>query len=352
MNAKKEERLCKIVYNSKGWTNPCERVWNPQKWDIKYSPYEQRTGFVHEDWLFNTQFLIDGYQYGYIKGFEDLDKTISFVDVVHLFTIRPYTKERFYIGKLFNVERLFDGNYPKNVKDAQKYYLPEMKSQLKLVGADFKRIVKSKLVFNVRIKKENINLFQDFIPIVSSCFNKQYTRTLPNKLTQELKKLLYNAELSTSFKFDSSSPVGKKTTYKRTNSGGKTNVSKLHQEIEEELYKYLLKNGVSKNSLACDTTSFGGKFADVVVQHSQDTYSIYEIKTNIDLRSGLRESVGQLLDYANWEKGIKIKELVSVVPDTQTGKQINDYISRIKSSLKYKLRILLYDKSLHTFKEV
>lgn len=348
----KEERLCKIVWNSEHWEKPIARFWNPKFKTDPNKPYEQKCGFVHEDWLFNTQFLIDGYQYGYIKGFEKLKKSVSVVDLVHLFTINTNTKERFYVGKLLNAERIENGNYSKSVKDVQRRYLSEMKRQLTLVGADVNELDRFPLVFNVRVKKENIHLFQDYLPIISSWFNKQYNRTSPNEITPELKILLTNIESASKFKFIPSSPGGKKTAYTKTSIAGKINISKVHQEIEEHLYAFLKNNGIGVNSIACDTLSFGGKLADVVVQHSKNSYSIYEIKTNIDLRSGLREAVGQLLDYANWEKGITIKELIAVVPDTQAGQQINDYIARIKSSLTYSLKVLLYDNTNHNFKEI
>ena len=283
---------------------------------------------------------------------EELNNSVSKVDLMHLFTINTKTKERFYIGKLRNVERLYPHNYPEKAKEEQASYFNEMKRQLLAVDADVHELDKSPLIFNVRFKKEDIFLFQDYLPIVSARFNEKYHRTLPFRMNSDLRKMLSDVESTTSFTFIPSSPSGKLTSYTRFTTEGQTGVSKVHQEIEESLYAYLQSIGVSKDFIACDTASFGGKLADVVVKHDSINYSIYEIKTNMDLRKGFRESLGQLLDYANWENKINVNELVSVIPDTQTGPEIMDYIERVKQSLNLKLRVLLYDKSKNTFREV
>jgi hypothetical protein len=351
-NKKKEERLCKIVYNSRGWTNPCERVWNPVNWENKNSAYEQRTGFVHEDWLFNTQFLIDGFQYGYIKGFSKLKSTVSTVDCVHLFTINPNTKERLYIGKLNKAERLVDSSYPTEAKKALKKYFPEMLRQLKEVGADYKEFKNEPLVFNVRVRSSEIEIFPEPIPIIGSWFYKNYTRTSPNLVNDKLREVLENAVKNLIFSFTPSTPGGKTLKYVKHTKMSKSTVSKVHQEMEEALYAKLKRDGYNEEQLACDTTSFGGKLADLVIQHSAKSYSIYEIKTDLDLRKGLRDAVGQLLDYANWECDIVIKKLYAVLPDVALSSEMENYIDRVVSSVNHKLGIILYDKSTNLFKEI
>src|SRR5436853_4370574 len=99
-----EKRLCKIVWNSNFWEQPSKRNWNPKYVDDKNKAYERKHGFVHEDWLFNSQFIIGGYQYGFIQGVSKLNSLIKKIDLVYLFTINPNSKERFYVGKLYDVE--------------------------------------------------------------------------------------------------------------------------------------------------------------------------------------------------------------------------------------------------------
>lgn len=51
-----EERLCKIVWNDKGWVQPIKRKYNAEN-DIKRG-YEHKYGFVYEDWLLNKKGVV------------------------------------------------------------------------------------------------------------------------------------------------------------------------------------------------------------------------------------------------------------------------------------------------------
>jgi hypothetical protein len=348
----KEERLCKLVWNTNDWIQPCERSWNPNYEEDPNKGYEQKHGFVHEDWLFNSQFLIDGYQYGYIQGVNKLNSEVKKLDVMYLFSINPNTKTRFYLGKIFDVEVLDRYNPSKKLQAAVKEYTPAMILQLKELGANVKALqndhYKPNLRFNVNAKE----IFPEPKVISSSWFAQKYYRTMPMYLTEELKQLLSSLEKSSQFNFHPSAPFGKDLFYSKQTREKKTSVTKVHQEIEEALYKHLLNSGIPKNSIACDTCSFGGKLADVVVLNPDKSYDIFEIKTDTDFRRGLRESVGQLIDYTCWENDLSIKTIYSVLPFNEIPNDINNYIQRVRKLLKIKLKVLLYNKAIGTFDEV
>lgn len=348
----KEIRLCKIVWNSNHWIQPCERSWSPSYIDDDNKGYEQKHGFVHEDWLFNSQFLIGGYQYGYIRGVGKLNASVKKLDIVYLFTINPNTKERFYLGKLYNVERIQADEIPTQVKKAIKSYHSDMVNQLKNLGADYNNLKMYPYETNLRFKIEAIEIFPSPLPIVSSWFDKKYFRTMPMKLNNQLLSLLQDLEKALRFKFTPSSPLGKKEGYDKHTKKGKTTVTKVHQEIEVALYNYLIKVGIKKNNIACDTTSFGGKLADVVVKNGTNDFEIYEIKTDSDLRRGLRDAIGQLIDYSTWENGINIKSIKAVLPETDLSQTMLEFIIRVKKRLKIDFKILMYNKERNSFTEI
>ena len=344
-----DSRLCKIVWNSNYWVKPMERAWNPSYIGNRDKAYEQQHGFVHEDWLFNSKFVFDGYQYGYIKGISKLNAAIKTVDTVYLFTINLNSKERIYLGKLYNVDCLQPTEIDKDISDAIKSYENDLVQELKDTGADYDALKKYPLIPNLRFKVEAKELFQTKLIISSGWFDKKYTRTAPMIMDEKLYDLFTNLEKQIAFEFVPSSPHSDKGGYLKYTKEGTTIVNKVHDEIERALYNFLIQNGVSEKKIACDTTSFGGKFADIVVNFGNNLFDIYEIKTDTDIRRGLREAIGQLLDYATWEKEVKIKNIYAVLPYVPLTDSFKDYIKRLQQNIYLNLKILFYDKTNEKF---
>ena len=344
-----DNRLCKIVWNSNYWIKPMERTWNPSYIDDTNKGYEQKHGFVHEDWLFNSKFIFDGFQYGYIRGIEKLNSSINKVDTVYLFTINPNSKERFYVGKLYNVEHLQRNEINKSVLKTIQSFKKDMIQELKDIGADFNAFKKEPFIPNLRFKVEATEIFPMPLLIESSWFDSKYFRTTPIKMNEKLYNLLNDLERQMQFDFIPSSPESKSGGYIRHTKEGITQVDKVHDDIEKALYNYLLQNGVNKSHIACDTTSFGGKLADIVIDLGNSCIDIYEIKTDTDVRRGLRGAIGQLLDYANWEKKITVENIYAVLPYSPLSDNIKDYIRRLKNAIHLNLKILFYNKDTDTF---
>ncbi|MEO8148549.1 MAG: hypothetical protein ABI723_12965 [Bacteroidia bacterium] len=347
-----DNRLCKIVWNSNYWIKPMERSWNPSYIEDPNKGYEQKHGFVHEDWLFNPKFIFDGYHYGYIRGIGKLNSSIKTVDKVYLFTINPNSKERFYVGKLHEVESMQYNEINKHVLNTIHSYEKDMIQELKDTGADFSVFKKDPFVPNLRFKVESKELFPTPLIINSSWFISKYFRTMPMKMDAELYYLLHELEKQIQFTFVASSPESKKGGYTKHTKEGTTQVDKVHDAIEKALYNYLLMSGVSKSQIACDTTSFGGKLADVVINFGNNKFDIYEIKTDTDIRRGLREAIGQLLDYATWEKAVIVKNIHAVLPYCPLSKNIKDFIQRLKENLNLKFEVLFYNKDTKTFSSI
>lgn len=344
-----DNRLCKIVWNSNYWIKPMERAWNPSSIEDSNKGYEQKHGFVHEDWLFNAKFVFDGYQYGYIRGVSKLNESIKKIGTVYLFTINPNSKERFYVGKLYDVDCLQFDDVNKSVLKTIESFKKDMVLELKATGADYSAFKKDPFVPNLRFKVESKEIFPAPLAIQSNWFARKYFRTMPMKMDAKLYDLLNGLETQIVFGFAPSSPDNKKGGYTKHTKEGTTQVDKVHNEIEKALYSYLIQMGIKKSNIACDTTSFGGKLADVVVNFGNDVFEIYEIKTDTDLRRGLREAVGQLLDYATWEKGVKVRKIHAVLPSVALSSHTKDFIRRLQKNLHLNLEVLLYDNTEKTF---
>jgi len=344
-----EVRLCKIVWNSGGWIQPITRKWSRHLQGKPDIPFEKRYGFVHEDWLFNPAFIIGGYYYGMINAFNSLAADVNKVDTVHLFTINPYTKERLYVGKLYNAEKVDESDLSKKVLSIVRKNNPNMISDLKQVGADHTFLEKRPFMPNVRFKVVDKQLFDQPLLIESDQFNESYKRTLPMKITPELLGLLESVVEEPSFSFCPSAPYGRRAGYRRREVTSDTTVEKVHNAMEVALYEYLIRKGIQQDAIACDRTSFGGNLADVVVKKGRDIYDIYEIKTTTDIRRGLREAAGQLIDYAFWEKNIRIGHLYVVLPFAELSASMRQYVLRVCKALSLPLDVVLYDKDRGLF---
>jgi hypothetical protein len=65
MSSKSVNTYTRIAFNTNGYKNPS----GPDGKSQRSSSFECREGFGWDEWLFNEDFLIDGYYYGFIRGF-------------------------------------------------------------------------------------------------------------------------------------------------------------------------------------------------------------------------------------------------------------------------------------------
>lgn len=349
-------RLCKVVWNDNGWVQPIPRKWNAKNANSVVA-YERRTGFVHEDWLFNSEFLIQGFQYGWIEGLRTISHNIKKIDKLYLFSIKPDTKERLLIGILRNVEIINSNNYTPQVKDRLKKYFPTMISHLKKAGADYSKFTylnEGKNYFNMRVNQNDIELFDNYIPIHDLNFRKQFNRTNSFIVDDNLQKIIDGVITiqNMGMVFKHSKPRKTKNPKTRETSSANQSINNFHEKIVHAIYMNLIDKGYSSNNISCETTIFGGKIADIVLKINEKSYSIFEIKTEYDFRKSLREAIGQLLDYASWDNNIKIQEINAVLTEVDINPNLKAYIKNIKKSLNINLNILLYNENSGSIKTI
>jgi len=129
-----EDKIARICWNSNYWQKPSgkEGKSNNKK------AYEELTGYGHEEWLLDTEKIIDCYHYAYLQAIgAHREKYIGKIFNISLYSINNVTKERWWIGEIKNVIV----TTPKESKSIYKIYkqkkwLKEMEEQLNDVGAD------------------------------------------------------------------------------------------------------------------------------------------------------------------------------------------------------------------------
>jgi hypothetical protein len=336
-----EKRLLRITWNENNWDIPSGHRWLKKNQGNSNIAHENQYGFGGEEWLFNSRYNIGGFQYGFIRGIWDVSN-IDFIDEAYLFSINSRTKERFLIAKLKNIELLYIEDLSRKVKNIFDKYNHESIEELKGVNADYTKYSPKGFYPVIRFKMEDAEIFD--VPRLINELKKgnKYNRFKAYIVDDKLQNLLDGVINTKPFFFSPGKRKNANSSYIKTGSGKSSKIEGLHSQIINELENYLKPEfNISLNNISVEKTAFGENVADIVVQHKDETYSIYEVKTSHNTRYNIRDAIGQLLDYALWHNNIMIKDLTIVTPSLISHEQ-NEFLKRLKDILKIELNYLQY----------
>ena len=271
--------------------------------------YEAKTGFGHEEWLLDTNKLIDGFHYTYIQAIgQHKSKYIGETYNIFIYSINSKTKERFWLGEIKNVE-VVDDNESKNIYKAyvNRGWLKEMYAQLQDIGADvneFKSIPPENFCC-IKYKTEDLSIldeprrFDKNDPAVKSDYYNLKNKTENPKLENQ------------EFRFIPGHNKGKEKT-SSTYKGRNSDIDLLHNQIQTDLYN-LLSSEYGQNSVGTEQETGLGTKIDIVVKE-QDGHIFYEIKTANSIKLCIREAISQLLEYAYYPNKRRANKLIVVSP--------------------------------------
>ena len=313
-NELKDKRLMRLTWNTNNWQYPCGLKW--KKASVSSSkPFENKHGYGHEEWLFNPRFNLNGYQYGDIRGADNIAGEVEYIDELHLFTIDPETKDRYLVGVLRNVEVISEFEEKQEiVRPLFEDYREQMLSELELVGADIAYYANQKFEPSVKFKMEEADVFSEPIPANQLKHENKFNRFQPYKIDEELEDLLnsaYNPEINFVFTIGEAVSKGR---YKKVTVANEALVVRSHTDITKDLSKYLQKEvNIEKENISIEKTRVGNTIVDVAVKEGNQ-YSFFEVKTNSKASRNIRQAIGQLLEYALMDAKPRIRRLVIVGP--------------------------------------
>jgi len=336
----------RLTFNENNWITPSGHPWKKRYQGNKGVPYENQYGFGHEEWLFNTRYLINDYQYGYSRGLGRFHCENNIVDIVHFYTVKKESGIRnvFYLGYIKNLELLEDwSNIDSSVEVSINLCKDETINEVERCGADIDGLIKDpyKPVFRFKLNDAVILDQPMYIPGFPL---KKYKRFQPYVLTNEIQRLFAKPETTTkneAFVFKS----GKASQTERFNQirvKGKSEVIKLHSKIIDELEIFLQPNySLAKGNISIEKSRFKGNIADVVTQEQKLVISLYEIKTSVVARRNIREAIGQLLDYASHCNPFKVKTLFIVSPCKLIKNDIG-FLKSLKKVISFQIKYIEY----------
>ncbi|MES2109930.1 MAG: hypothetical protein V4577_14320 [Bacteroidota bacterium] len=309
-----EARLFRLTWNTNGWQQPVWHKWREANQGKTNIAFENQYGFGGEEWLFNPRYFLRGYQYGFIRGVQDLGAEVTQLSSAYLFTFNQETRERFLVGRISQLEIISTNTSALRIgRKLYSRYLPQMEAELLDAKADLAGLATDGLLPNVRFKVNGDELFEQLLP-VPGLDGHQYKRFMPYIVNPQLKSIIAGAIPPDDFLFNPGVASSSRD-FERHQTAATRTIKRLHTDMTLALEKYLAPEfSRGKKNLSIEKTKFGNNIADIVLKHGKDHITILEVKTSNIARKNIREALGQLLDYACWHSHLKIKKLVIISP--------------------------------------
>lgn len=320
-----EEKIARICWNEYNWQRPS----GPNGKSNDKDSYEFQTGYGHEEWLFDTGKIINGYHYGYLQQIKDKYRGAIFN--ISFYSINSKTGEKWWIGRIKNVQ-IISKEASKSIYDEyqKKGWIKEMVNQLKVVGANIQEFgrVRPEIFFNLKYKIDDLELMDRPLRVLEDdeSIKSYYYSSFLNKETEP--KL--EAVIDKKFSFNPQYKPRKEAT--RANYGKReTDVDLFHNRMIGNSYKQLVKIFGKQNVGEDLNTGLGSKI-DLVVQN-KDSYIFYEFKTSNTIRSCIREALAQLLEYAYYPNQRRAQKLI-IVSHNKINKEAQEYLELLRKSFK------------------
>jgi nitrate reductase NapAB chaperone NapD len=352
-----ELKTARIAWNNNGWVKPSGKNGKPDKKDYKENsknkpPFEAIHGYGHEEWLFDTGKIIDGFRHGFLQSINtENNKYSNKMFTIYLYTINNKSKKRYFVGKISNVIVL-DNERANKIHSIYKKngWLSEMNNQIIDVGGEseiFKENFGIK-IFNIKFNPNDCFINDPIIELPKQ--NRVYTISryslAPYKF--EFDQISLN---NYNFEFSPSEPpnYGGKETKKRNVESKSIEIEYIHKKISKSLYKYLCSKYGKSNVAVEHNVGYGGNKIDIVLNNEIHN-TFFEIKTYSSVKTSIREAVGQLIEYCYFPIEKRANELIIVshLPETD---EIKEYMEHLRNVLNINIFYQYYDMNNNILSE-
>jgi hypothetical protein len=275
---------CRICWNEKGWRYPSGSASSD-------GGYAGKSGFGHEEWLFNFSWIADdGYHYAFLEPVSKVRKKRAgeFLDLL-LWTIAP-DRKRLEAGRIGNCRILTPEEARRALNEHKKKgWFRQMQKDVEAVNGR-KEELDWESLFNIRFRREDATVFDPPLPFAK----------MPQKIARSSRYLLMEVDDAGPPPFPADRNLGGTNNPPddpgRTVKGpsGPVSVDPQEKRLQKRLMELLQEQFGKKN--VSREGGFGPAPFDLVVRNGQRTILI-EIKAYADARRVIREALGQLLEY-------------------------------------------------------
>lgn len=318
-----EDKIARICWNTNFWQKPSGKKGKSKN----KKAYEYLTGYGHEEWLLDTEKIIDGYHYAYLQAIgAHREKYLGETFNISLYSINNYTKQRWWIGEIKNVIVTTPNESKRIYKIYKKNkWLTEMELQLQEVHADVQdfRNIPPDYFSTIKFKPSDLYLLdepQQFSyddPAVKSDYYK-----LKNKKSEP--QLIHG-----NFVFSPGHNKGREASKRSYIASSKDN-DLFHNRMQNAIYIQLLKE-CGKNNVGTEQDTGYGSRVDIVVKQNDGIIIFYELKTSNSIRQCIRDGLSQLMEYSFFPNKNNASKLI-IVSQNKIDEENENYIKKLRSS--------------------
>ena len=330
-----EDKIARVCWNDYGWQRPSGCDGKSKNKDA----YEYIVGYGHEEWLLDTEKLINGYHYGYLqpvgKAWEKYQgKTFN----ISLYSINDDTRERWWIGTVRNA-KVVSPDESKGILEHYKGkgWLQEMIEQIKDIDGDEKDFGKnSQFAFtNIKFKQGDWQLLDP--PQRISNKDKTISSTY-YVLLNKVKDPDLEIPLGEDPDFTPGHTLKNEKGVARYGQR-KSDIDRFHCKMQNNAYKQLVAMYGHNN--VCTERQIGtGASVDISVKEGEGEI-FYEFKTSNSIKTCIREALSQLLEYSYYPDKERAKKLI-IVSQNPITKQAKDYLNKIRGQFKIPVYYMQY----------
>ncbi|TSA19625.1 hypothetical protein D4R75_08720 [bacterium] len=341
--ADNEKRIARLCWNLNGWVMPS----GPHGKSKHKNSHEALYGFGHEEWLFDTSKVIDGYHYGFLEPVRKQQSAYenSTYDV-WLYSIDGQTKKRYWVGDIEGVE-VIDSTIAEEIKNlyTQKNWLEEMKQQLTKAGAKIGNLSSGPGIdiFNVRYLPANLKINEQYAELSPGISLYRLSRYVFANYSDEF-DVLYNDDEFVFMKGDDTQndDDGELKTKKHSRKPKEIEITYLHDVIAKGLTKRLRGIHGKENVTPNHPAGYGANKVDIVVRNGKEL-TFYEIKTYNSVKTSIREAIGQIMEYSLWTNHNRARQLIVVTQPHNDIDKAKTYFRHLRETYGLPIYFQTYD---------
>ena len=279
--------LARISHNSESWQRPTRDAQAHEE----EGTYNQEYGFGHEDWLFRNEWLIDGWRYGFVQGVNHSHAKLVAANEpfdLTLFTIDDQKRRR-YIATISAAECLDDKQADAALDEFKKRGWHEiMLREIQTVGGKASALGDAqwaKHVLNIRYRLENVRWF----PAATFAAKEDPIFQLNRYTLNDLNEVRQGAVIAEQHRRGSPTPPPVRLFIRRATPA--VECTPEHARMQAQLL-IELKSEFPNARILCEED-----YVDVSVQTTSELI-LFEIKSDLEPRTVIRQALGQILEYA------------------------------------------------------
>lgn len=316
MEINMEMKLCRICWNTAGWRRPTGEAAELETGDS----YVAQHGYGHEEWLFNYEWMIDGFRYGFVQPIGKFHaRYAGETTSLCLYTITP-DRTRLIVGVIHKayIPTLYETQEIYNEFD-RRGWIKQMREDCEVlnVGPFNSDGINEGGVINIRFKPEDVEFFDPMLTVDSEHTISRNYRYHPFNWDGEISSVVDLIES----KLNNDSKRSEQSRMRSAQAG--VQYDPTHVRLQNRVYDILTSHFGDENVF------YERNYVDLSVDMS-NKFILIEIKTASTAKRCIREAIGQLLEYAHYYGKDKNYELV-VMGDAPLTKESEIYLSLLQN---------------------